>query len=410
MLSHRFTTLRPLLQGAALAAALGLPAIGQADITDGVIKVGVLTDVVGPYSDSAGQGEQVAAEMAAEEFGGKINGKPIQVLLRDHKNTPDVATEQTRAYIDEDNIDVIVGIPSSAAALAVQAAAGDSDTIVIHNGAGTELLTGKHCRAQSIQWQYNTGAFTSSLGDALAREDDAKTWYVITLDHPFGYGIKEGLEKAIAPHGAKVIGHTYHGFTESNFFPILQKAMDSGADVIAIGNAGAGLIAAVRQASEMGVTARGHKLASVMTLLQDVRAIGNYAAAGLQFGVPYYWGQNEAAREFSERFRQRNGSPPSSAQISAYVSIKHYLKAVQASGSDRGTEVVAKMREIPIDDGITRNGYIREDGRVVHDMNYMRIRRPSEVDQALDYYELLRVIPGDVAFAPPNPECPLVKG
>ena len=408
MFAQAFRPFRPL---AVLAAAiLLLPLAGHAEITDGVVKIGIMTDVSGPYADSAGQGSMIAAEMAVDDFGGEVNGKPIKVIIGDHKNNPDVAGKLAKEWDEKEHIDMINDMPSSAAAIAVQQYTKKHGIVTIINGAGSETLTGKFCSPVGVQWQYNTGALTSAVGDAISSEKDGKTWYVVTLDHAFGRGIYDGLEQAIKPHGGKIIGSTFHKFSEKDFFPIIQKAMASGADVIAFGNAGEGLQAAIRQAKELGVTAHGHKLVSVMTLLQDVRAVGNYAAAGMKFVVPYYWNQNKGSRAFSMRFRQRYGVPPSSDQISVYVSTLHYLKAVEASGDDKGKAVVDKMKALPVKDDITDHGHIRKDGLLIHDINFMEVKQPSKAEGAFDYYKRLKLVPGKVAFGPISPDCPFLNG
>lgn len=396
---------------AALAAAvLALPLAAQADITDGVVKIGIMTDVSGPYSDSAGEGSMIAAEMAVQDFGGEVNGDPIKVIIGDHKNNPDVAGKLAKKWDQEEHIDMINDMPSSAAAIAVQQYTKKHGIVTIINGAGSPTLTGKFCSPVGVQWQYNTAALTSAVGNAVSAQDDGKTWYVVTLNHAFGRGIYDGLEQAIKPHGGQIIGSTFHAFSEKNFFPIIKKAMASGADVIAFGNAGEGLQAAIRQAKELGVTAHGHKLVSVMTLLQDVRAVGNYASAGMKFVVPYYWNQNKGSRAFSKRFRQRYGVPPSSDQISVYVSTLHYLKAVEATGNDKGKSVVDKMKALPVNDGITDNGHIRKDGLLIHDINFMEVKKPRQSEGAFDYYKRLKLVPGKVAFGPINPDCPFLNG
>ena len=395
---------------AALTAALLLPLAAHAAFTDDVVKIGIMTDVTGPYADSSGEGSMIAAEMAVDDFGGEVDGHPIKLILGDHKNNPEVAAKLAKEWDESEHIDMINDIPSSAAAIAVQQYTKTHGIVTIINGAGSETLTGKFCSPVGVQWQYNTRALTSAAGDAISSEKDGKTWYVVTVNHAFGRGIYDGLEQAIKPHDGKIIGSSYHSFSEKNFFPIIKKAMDSGAQVIAFGNAGEGLQAAIRDAKELGVTAHGHKLVSVMTLLQDVRAVGNYAAAGMKFVVPYYWNQNKGSREFSKRYKERYGVPPSSDQISVYVSTLHYLKAVEASGDDKGKAVVDKMKALPVNDGITDNGHIRKDGLHIHDINFMEVKQPSQSEGAFDYYKRLKLVPGKVAFGPISPDCPFLNG
>ena len=393
--------------GVAMATLLAVPQLAAAEITGGEIKIGVLADVTGTYSQSSGQGAMVAVELAAEDFGGEINGKPIKVLLADTLNKADVAAEHAKKFHAQ-GVDLITDMPNSAVALGVQAYVRETDMLIVHNGAGTEMLTGKACSPRSVHWQFNTGALSSGAGVLASQMKDSK-WFVITLDHPFGRGIYNDVERNITPHGGKIVGSVFHGFGETNFFPILEKAMASGADVIAFGNAGKGLSEAIRQSKEMGVALNGQEVVSVMTLLQDIRGVGLYASSGMRFVSPYYWNINDGSRAFAERFRKRMGTYPSEAQIANYASTRHYLKAVKATGIDRGTVVMDKMKELKIEDGITQNGYIRRDGRLIHDMNLVRVKAPSESKGLLDYFEKVATIPGKQAFGPETPDCELVK-
>lgn len=395
---------------ALVATSLMLFAAGaSADITDDEIRILVLTDVVGPYSQASGQGSMIAAQLAADEFGGEINGNPIRIFLADSKNKPDIAVEQAKKYKEEHNIDIITDMPSSAVAINVQNWAKENGVITMNIGAGSEALTGAFCSPLGIHWQFNTGAFTTALGEAVG-QTDAKKWFVITLDHAFGRSIYNNIEKAIQPYDGEIIGSIYHGFAETSFFDYIQEAMDSGTDVIAFGNAGKPLVAALRQAKELGVSAQGVTVVSILTLLQDIRALGLYATQGMRFVTAYYWDQNEGTRAFSERFWERNGAPPSSAQISVYTSTLHYLKAVQKSGDDSGQLVVDTMKEMPVEDGINENAYLRKDGRMVHDLIFVEVKKPAESKGAQDYLKILKRIPGDVAFAPPSGDCPWLDG
>lgn len=397
-----------ILGGGLAAVLLAQPTLAAAEITDGVIRIGIMADVVGPYSQSSGQGSMVAVELAAEEFGNEINGNPIEVVIGDTKNKPDIAVELV-TQMHKDGVDMVTDIPSSAVALAVQKyVTENTQMIIMHNGAGTELLTGKFCSPQTVQWQYNTRALSASAA-ALSEERKGSKWFVITLDHPFGRGIYNDIETAITPNGGKIVGAKFHGFTEANFFPILEEAMASDADVIAFGNAGKGLIEAIRQSKEIGVALRGKQLVSVMTLMQDIRGVGLYASSGMRFVAPYYWNATEGSRKFAERFRERMGVLPSEAQIADYTAALHYLKAVKASGSDQGAEVVTTMRKIKIDDGINENAYLREDGRLVHDVYFVEVKRASESNGLMDYYHVLGSVSGEKAFGPPSADCSLVK-
>lgn len=403
---------RNLAAGYGLLAMVCLAAMGtaRAEIVDGVIRIGVLTDLTGAYSAAAGDGSLAAAELAAERLGGRVSGARIEFTVADHRNDPDVAEQQARELHQRFGADLIIDMPSSAAALGAQRYAAQNDVVIIHTGSGTELLTGEQCSANSVHWQYNTGALTAGLGEAVSEPGGGQGWYVIALDHPFGYGVHEGLKAAVGRTGDHILGARFHPFDEQEFFPLLEEAIASGADVIALGNAGRGLAAAIRQAKELGVDGLGIRLVGVLTLLEDVRSVGLYAASGLRFVAPYYWGQNEGSQAFADAFQARYGARPASNHIAVHTATLHYLKAVEASGHSRGPAVVDAMKAAPVDDGITRNGRVRVDGRMVHDLNLVEVKQPSEVRQSMAYYRILRQIPAEEAFgSEPDPACRLVS-
>ncbi len=366
-----------------------------------------MADVTGPYAASSGIGSQTAVELAVEDFGGQVNGAAIQVLLADAKNDPATAVKIARQWHDQ-GVDMITDLPSSAMSLAVQKYARTTEMVMINNGAGTELLTGAFCSPTSIHWQYNTHAL-ASVAKAMAADNPNSKWFVITVDHAFGRSIYNDVKASIEPYGGHIVGAAYHPFTEMDYYPYLNRALASGANVIAVGNAGKTLDQLIRQAKEIGVGNNGTRLVSILTLMQDVRAVGLYAAAGMRFVAPYYWNANAASRAFAQRFRARMGTMPSSAQIADYAATLHYLKAVEKAGTDRGRAVVDTMKKMPIQDGITLNGYVREDGRMIHDVYFTQVKSPNDQPHFMDYLKVLRVIPGSKAFAPPSPSCSLVQ-
>lgn len=388
-----------------LALLLGAGTAGAA-ITDNRIRIGVLADVTGPYARSSGVGSMVAVELAAEDFRGTVNGRPIEVLLGDGRNNPETAVEIMGRWRAA-GVDMVTDLPSSAMSLAVQQFARDTDMVILNNGAGTDLLTGRFCLPNAVHWQYNTRAL-ASVAAAVSAEQPGARWFLITVDHAFGRGVAQDLEAAIAPQGGRLVGAVFHAFTETDYFEHLRKAQASGAEVIAVANAGRPLTEVIRQAKELGVGNDGRRLVSVMTLMQDVRQVGLYAAAGMRFVSPYYWNANDGSRRFAQRFRQRMGSMPSAAQIADYAATLHYLKAVAASGHDRGAPVVEAMKAHRVDDGITQNGHIRPDGRMVHDLYFVEVKSPGESGGLMDYFRILRTLPGEQVFPPPSPECALV--
>lgn len=387
-----------------LAVVLGLSS-ARAEISDDVIRVGVLNDVDGLYADPAGQGSQVAAELALEDFGGKVAGRRVEIALGDHNNKAEDAAAKAKEWVAQ-GFDVIVDMPSSAAAIAVQQVTKDSGVVTIVTGAASEALTGKFCSPTGINWQMSTSALAIGVGEAVAQTKPDLKWYLITVDHAFGRDIQAKIAKAIEPYGGSIVGTSFHPWDERQYFGMIQKGLDSGADVIAFASAGKPVIDAIRQAKEMGVVEKGRQMVNVLTLLDDMRAIGLYSAAGTRAMVPYYWDQSERSRAFAKRFRQRMGNVPSSDQIAVYTGLLHYFKAVEKSGADRGAAVVKAMKAMPVDDGITLNGKIRKDGRMVHDISLMEVKSAAESRYFMDYYKQVTVVPGEKAFDPQTSDCP----
>ena len=396
-----------------LSAAAGLvflamtAAFGQ--VSNDVVKIGVLNDQSGVYADVAGTGSVVAAKMAVEDFGGKVLDKPIEVIFADHQNKPDVATPIVNQWIDVDNVDAVVDVPTSSVALAVQEITKNKNRIHLNSSAGTSDLTGKACSPTAIHWTYDTYALANSTGRALTK-DGGDTWFFITADYAFGHALEKDTAAAVTSQGGKVLGSVNTPFPNQDFSSFLLQAQASGAKVIGLANAGGDMINAVKQAQEFGITAAGQRLAGLLVFISDIHSLGLPVTQGLVLTTGFYWDRDDATRAWSKRFGERNGGRmPTMVQAGVYSAVTHYLAAIKAAGTDEAKAVVAKMREMPVNDFFAQNGRIRADGRMVHDMYLVQVKSPQELKYPWDYYKILRVVPGDEAFRPMDQgNCPLV--
>ena len=382
-------------------------AFGQ--VSNDVVKIGVLNDQSGVYADVAGTGSVVAAKMAVEDFGGKVLDKPIEVIFADHQNKPDVATPIVNQWIDVDNVDAVVDVPTSSVALAVQEITKNKNRIHLNSSAGTSDLTGKACSPTAIHWTYDTYALANSTGRALTK-DGGDTWFFITADYAFGHALEKDTAAAVTSQGGKVLGSVNTPFPNQDFSSFLLQAQASGAKVIGLANAGGDMINAVKQAQEFGITAAGQRLAGLLVFISDIHSLGLPVTQGLVLTTGFYWDRDDATRAWSKRFGERNGGRmPTMVQAGVYSAVAHYLAAIKAAGTDEAKAVVAKMREMPVNDFFAQNGRIRADGRMVHDMYLVQVKSPQESKYPWDYYKILRVVPGDEAFRPMDQgNCPLV--
>ncbi|MGZ3240028.1 MAG: ABC transporter substrate-binding protein, partial [Burkholderiaceae bacterium] len=377
-------------------------------ISDGVVKVGILTDMSGPYSSVAGQGSVVAAKMAIEDFGGKVLGKPIELVTADHLNKPDVAANKAREWFDNDKVDMIADLVTSSVGLAVQIVATEKNRITMNSGAATAALTNKSCSPNGVHWAYDTYALANGTGNAMMKEGN-DTWFFITADYAFGQALESDVSSVVKADGGKVLGSIRHPLGALDFSSFMISAQSSGAKVIGLANAGTDLINSIKQAREFGLTNK-QKLASLLMFVTDVDALGLDVAQGLYLTEGFYWDLNAETRAWSKRFYAHQKKMPTMIQASVYSSMMHYFKAIQAAGTDDAPTVMAKMRELPVNDFFAKNGKLRADGRMVHDMYLLQVKKPSESKYAWDYYNVKRVIPGDQAFKPlDKSECPLIK-
>jgi branched-chain amino acid transport system substrate-binding protein len=395
-----------LLLVSALAACVGAPA-ARAQISDDVVRVGVLNDQSGLYADLGGPGSVVAARMAVEDAGGTMLGKPVEIVFADHQNKSDIGAAVARQWFDVGKVDMVIGFDNSAVALAVEQLAAERNRIAIAGAVGSTAFTGKACTANEASWVYDSYALTTSLAKSIVAEG-RDTWFFITVDYAFGHSLEADATAAVQAAGGKVLGSVRHPLNTSDFSSYLLQAQASGAKVVAFANGGGDMVNAIKQANEFGLTKK-QTMVSLLIFISDVHSMELQAAQGLKFVTAFYWDRDDESRAWSKRFHERYGKMPTMAQASVYSAIRHYLGAIAAAGTDEAKAVMAKMRERPVNDFYVKNGRLREDGRMVHDMYFAQVKKPSESARPWDYYNMLGVIPGDQAFrALADGGCPLV--
>jgi branched-chain amino acid transport system substrate-binding protein len=397
-----------LLAGVALGLVFSVPALAQ----EKTAKIGVLTDMSGPYADVGGVGSVLAAQMAIEESGLAARGWKVDMVSADHLNKVDVASNLTREWIDQGKADVIVDTLNSGVALAVGQIVKEKNKVLLNSGAASSVLTGKACSPNLIAWTYDTYALANGTGKAMTKAG-GDSWYFITADYAFGKALEADTTAVVTANGGKVLGDTLAPLNNADFSSQLLQAQASKAKVVGLANAGADSANAIKQAAEFGLTQGGQKLAALLIFISDVHSLGLNAAQGLQFTVTYYWDLNDQTRAFADRYskRSKNGSKPSMVQAGVYSSILHYLKSVEAIGSGAdGAAVVAKMKALPTDDQAFGKGYVREDGRKIHPAYLLEVKKPEESKYPWDYARVAATIPAEEAFRPlSQSECPMVK-
>jgi branched-chain amino acid transport system substrate-binding protein len=395
-----------------LAGALALVAgVAHAQISDGVIKIGVMNDQSGTYSDLAGPGSVVAARMAVEDFGAAKKGMKVEILVADHQNKPEVGSGIARQWFDVDKVDVIVDVPTSSVVLAVNQVAREKNKVLIVSTGATSDLYGKACTPNSIHWTYDTWSLANGTGTAVVKTG-GNTWFFLTADYAFGHALERDTEAVVLKNGGKVNGKVRHPFPSADMSSFLLQAQSSKAKIIGLANAGADTINALKQGSEFGIVKGGQQFAGLLVFLTDVHSLGLDVAQGLLLTESFYWDLNDQTRAYSRRFAKlHKGAMPTMGQAGVYSAVLHYLKAVEALKSDAGGDkVVAKMKELPTDDPIFGKGRVRQDGRKIHNMYLFEVKKPSESKGAWDYYKLRATIPADQAFRPEKDGgCPLVK-
>ena len=396
------------LNRAALASLFSIALVAGAHAEP--YRLGVLTDMSGMNFDLSGKGSEVAARMAVEDFGGKLLGEDLEVIVGDHQNKPDVGSTLARRWIDEQNVVAIVDLPTSSVAPAVQEITRQSDTALLISTGGSSELTGASCSPSTAQWTWDTYALANGTGRAMTLEGD-KNWFFLTVDYTFGHALEADTSAAVESAGGTVAGKIMHPRETSDFSSYLLQAQASGADVIALANSSGDTMTALKQAEEFGITAAGQDIAGMLLFLTDVHGVGLEIAQNLKLTTAFYWDMNDDTRAWSQRFADRmDGKMPTMVHAGVYSAVMNYLKAAEASGqATSGSQVMETMRGMDIDDFFNQNAYLRKDGRVVHDMYLVQVKTPEESKGPWDYYKVLRTIPGDEAFRPiEQSACPLL--
>jgi len=393
----------------AVAAALGAGVAG-AQISDNVIKIGVLSDMSSLYADIGGPGSVVATKMAVEDSGIEKRGIKVEVVSADHLNKPDVGSSIARQWYDTDKVDVIVDVPTSSVALAVNEITKEKRKAFLVSGAASSDLTGKACSPNTVHWTYDTWMLANGTGGAIVKTG-GDSWFFLTADYAFGLALERDTEAVVLKNGGKVLGKVRHPLNAQDFSSFLLQAQASKAKVIGLANAGGDTTNSIKQAAEFGIVKGGQSLAGLLVFLSDIHALGLPTAQGLIVTNTFYWDTNDQTRAWAKRFAALSGGKyPTMVQAGSYAAVLHYLKAVEALKSDDGTKVVAKMKEMPTDDPLFGKGTIRADGRKIHPAYLMEVKKPSESKGPYDYYKVRATIPADQAFRPlADGGCSLVK-
>ncbi|MGJ4911381.1 ABC transporter substrate-binding protein [Bradyrhizobium sp. HKCCYLS2033] len=396
-----------------LGTALTLAAGSVASAGDKTIKIGALSDQSGLYADLGGPGSTLAAQMAIEDSGLTAKGWKIDVISGDHQNKPDIGTSIARQWFDVDKVDVIVDVPNSGVALAVNNVVKEKNGVYINSGAATSDLTNAQCSPNTVHWTYDTYMLAHTTGQALVKAGGS-TWYFLTADYAFGAALERDTTAVVTANGGKVIGSVKHPLNTSDFSSFLLQAQSSNAKVIGLANAGGDTTNSIKQAAEFGITKGGQKLAALLLFLTDVKSIGLDIAQGLNFTETFYWDMNDQTRAFSDRFakRMKNGAPPTMVQAGVYAGLMHYFKALEALGENPhdGVKIVDKMKSIPTDDALFGKGEIQPNGRTIHTAYLFEVKKPSESKGPWDLYKLVGSVSGDQAFTPLDKSaCALLK-
>jgi branched-chain amino acid transport system substrate-binding protein len=395
-----------LLAGLAFAASGGA---ATAQISDDVVKIGVLTDMSSLYADATGKGSLAAVQMAVADYGSKVKGKPVEVIAADHQNKPDVGVNIARNWYDNEKVDAIFDVPTSSVALPISALTREKNKININSGGGSSDITGVACSPNTVHWTYDTYSLSNVAGKAMVKRGE-DTWFFVTADYAFGMALERDAANVVKETGGKVLGDVRHPLNSSDFSSFLLQAQASKAKVVALANAGGDTTNALKQASEFGITKGGQKMIALLQEITDTHSLGIRETQGLIVTDAFYWDMNDETRAFSKRFNEKVGHMPTMIQAGLYSATMHYLKAIEAIGTDEAPKVMAQMRATPINDFFAKGGKIRIDGRMVHDMYLFEVKKPEESKGEWDLYKLIATVPGDEAFRPLDKGgCPLVK-
>ncbi|MGO4620276.1 ABC transporter substrate-binding protein [Ensifer sp. 2YAB10] len=392
-----------------LAAMLASSTAAFADASDGKVKIGILNDQSGVYADFGGKSSYVAALMAVEDFGGKVLGVPVEVITADHQNKADIASNIARQWYDTEQVDSIMELTSSSVGLAVQALSKEKKKITINTGAATTELTGKQCSPYGFHWAYDTHALAVGTGGALVKQG-GDSWFFLTADYAFGYSLEENTSNYVKENGGTVVGSVRHPLATTDFSSFLLQAQSSGAKVIGLANAGLDTSNAIKQAAEFGIVQGGQRLAALLFTLAEVHGLGLEAAQGLTLTEGFYWNRNEESAKFGKRFMERTGKMPNMVHAGTYSAVLSYLKAIEKAGTDDADAVAKELRALPVNDVFAENGTVAANGRMIHDMYLLEVKKPDESKEPWDYFKVLATIPGAEAFIDPAKSgCDLVK-
>ena len=400
--------IRGIIVAGAFITAVLLPPPALAQISDDVVKIGVLTDMNGPAATSTGQGSVTAAQMAVEDFGGAVLGKPVRVIVGDHQDKPDIGAATARRWYDTEQVDLIVDVPVSAVGLAVQNIATEKKRMFIAHSTGTADFHGKFCSPYAIQWVFDTRALAVGTAREVVKRG-GQTWFFLTDDYAFGHSLERDASGVIAGNGGKVLGSVRLPFATPDVSSFILQAQASKAGIIGIAGGPPNNMNEIKTAGEFGLLKGGQQMAGLLVLITDVDSLGLQAAQGLLLTTSFYWDMDDKTREWSKRYFAKMNRMPTMWQAGVYSSVINYLNAVKESGTDEPLKVTAKMREKPIEDFFSRNGRLREDNLMVHDLMLVQVKKPEESRYPWDYYKVLAKISGEDAFGPPDPACPLVK-
>ncbi|ANH08276.1 MULTISPECIES: ABC transporter substrate-binding protein [Shinella] len=397
-----------LIASTAILLSMGTAAIA-ADVSDGKVKIGILNDQSGVYADFGGKWSYEAAKMAVEDYGGQAAGAPVEVVTADHQNKADIASNIARQWYDTEQVDSIMELTSSSVGLAVQALSKEKKKITINTGAATTELTGKQCSPYGFHWAYDTHSLAVGTGGALVKQG-GDSWFFLTADYAFGYSLEENTANFVKENGGTVAGSVRHPLGTTDYSSFLLQAQSSGAKVIGLANAGLDTANAIKQASEFGIVAGGQRLAALLFTLAEVHGLGLEAAQGLTLTEGFYWNRDEESAAFGKRFFDRTGRMPNMVHAGTYSAVTQYLKAIDKAGTDDADAVSKALHEMPVNDVFAKDGTVTANGRMVHDMYLLEVKKPGESDVAWDYFTVLATIPGKDAFIDPAKSgCDLVS-
>jgi branched-chain amino acid transport system substrate-binding protein len=396
----------------AVAVSLAVSLVGSAHAAEGVIRIGLMNDQTGPFADLMGPGSVVSAKLAIEDHHGKAAGLPIELRIADHQNKPDLGSALARQWFAE-GVDVIIDVPNSAVALAVNAVARQANKVMLTSGANTNRLTDDSCSPNTIQWTIDSWAIAKTTGTEVVNEG-GKKWYFLTADYAFGHDVEAQVSAILRKSGATILGSVKHPINSNDFSSYLIQAQAAKPDVLALATSGSDAVNALKQASEFQLGSQGIRLVGLALYLSDIHSLGIQTAQGMYLSEPYYWDLNDQTRAFATRFAERfQNRKPTAYQASVYSAVTHYLKAVTAMNGEKsdGAAVVRKMKELPTDDPIFGRGSVRIDGRKMHPMYLFQVKSPAESKAPWDYYKVVRKVPAEEAWRPLSEEkCELIKG